>query len=161
MLKSPQHLEQYATIRRVFPDAFVVITHRDPLAVTASMATMVAYTSRMQLDRVDPAAIGHLWADRLDRLLGSAVAQRDLLPDAQSLDVRFDEFMADDLGTVARIYELADVALDERARSAHADYLASHARHRHGALRYDLADFDLDPEVLRSTFASYIGRFLA
>jgi len=161
VLKSPQHLEQYDTIRRVFPDAVVVVTHRDPVAVTASMATMLAYTSRMQLDPVDPVAIGRHWADRLQRMLGSALEQRELLAPEQSMDVRFDEFMADDLATVARIYELAGQPLDDRARAAHAAYLDSHRRERHGGLVYDLADFGLDPDVLRRGFAPYTDRFLS
>lgn len=160
VLKSPQHLEQYPAIRTVFPDATVIVTHRDPVAVTTSMVTMIAYTSRMQLDPVDPHAIGALWSDRLQRMLGSAVAERDVLPTAQSLDVRFDEFMADDLATVASIYQLAGQPLDERAREAHAAYLGSHQRERHGGLIYDLDDFGLAADDLRPGFADYIARFL-
>lgn len=160
VLKSPQHLEQFAVLARVFPDATVVVTHRDPVAVTASMATMIAYTLRMQTDPVDPSMVGGYWADRLQRMLGRAVAERDLLPADRSIDVRFDEFMADDLATVARIYDLAGQPLDDRARAAHESYLASHQRERHGGLVYDLADFGLDADDLQSGFATYSARFL-
>ena len=125
------------------------------------MVTMIAYTQRMQHERVDPHAVGALWSDRLQRMLGSAVAERDLLPEAQSMDVRFDEFMADDLAIVAAIYELADQPLDDRARAAHAGYLASHRRERHGGLAYDLADFGLDATELARGFADYTTRFLS
>ena len=47
VLKSPQHLEQFPTLFATFPDATFVVTHRDPVEVTRSMATMVAYASRM------------------------------------------------------------------------------------------------------------------
>ncbi|MFN8052173.1 MAG: sulfotransferase [Acidimicrobiales bacterium] len=160
VLKSPQHLEQYRAIMSVFPDATVVVTHRDPVAVTASMATMLCYTSRMQVDPVRPAEIGQLWMDRLHRMLGSAMRDRDTLPEAQSMDVRFDDFMADDLGTVARIYELAGQQLDDRARTAHATYLTSHQRERHGGLIYDLSDFGIDPDECAAGFEAYVTRFL-
>lgn len=160
VLKSPQHLEQYRAIHQVFPDATVVVTHRDPVAVTTSMVTMVAYTQRLQLDPVDPVAVGALWSDRLQRMLGAAVADRDVLPSVQSMDVRFDDFMADDLATVASIYELAGQPLDDRASAAHAGYLDSHQRDRHGGLIYDLADFDLDRTELDRGFAGYTARFL-
>jgi hypothetical protein len=42
VLKSPQHLEQFPVLLDVFPDATFVVTHRDPVSVTASLATMVA-----------------------------------------------------------------------------------------------------------------------
>jgi len=160
VLKSPQHLEQYRALMAVFPDATVIVTHRDPVAVTTSMNTMITYTSRLQLNSVDPVALGHSWMHRLQTMLGSAVADRDLLAADQSMDVRFDDFMADDRGTVAAIYELAGQPLDDRARAGHTAYLASHQRDRFGGLVYDLADFDIDPIECRAGFAEYIDRFL-
>jgi len=159
VLKSPQHLEQFGALMTVFPDATVVVTHRDPVAVTASMATMLAYTSRMQLAQVDPVLIGHYWMNRLHTMLATAMSERDLLPADRSMDVRFNEFMADDLGTVARIYELAGQPLDDAARAGHAAYIDGHRRNRFGSVTYDLADFDIDADECRSGFADYIERF--
>lgn len=159
ILKSPQHLEQFGPLIRTFPDATVLVTHRDPVPVIASMNTMLAYTARMHLDPVDPVGIGHFWADLLVGMLDRCQAERDLLPAGQSLDVHFDAFMADDLGMVERIYSLADQPFDERARDAVAAYLASHQRNRHGGLIYDLADFDLTEADLRARTASYSEHF--
>ncbi len=159
VLKSPQHLEQFAALRTVFPDATVVVTHRDPVAVTASMVAMLTYAARMACDRPDPVAIGAYWADRLRTMLLACVRDRDLLDDGPAIDVRFDDFMADDLGTVAHLYDLAGQPLDERARWAHAGYLADHRRNRHGRIRYALEPFGLDAEQLREDFAPYTERF--
>ena len=62
VLKSPQHLEQLPVLLDVFPDAGVVQTHRDPVAVTASLVTMEAYTRRMQHRGADLRAIGAHWS---------------------------------------------------------------------------------------------------
>ncbi len=159
VLKSPQHLEQFDALMQVFPDATVLVTHRDPVSVTASMSTMIAYTCRLHLDPVDPVAIGHYWADRLEVMLRSCVERRHVLPADQSLDVRFEHFMADDMGTIERIYELADQPLDEPARAAMEAYVATHQRDRHGGLVYDLADFDLDPDAVRAENCVYTERF--
>lgn len=159
VLKSPQHLEQYGPIRAVFPDATVLVTHRDPVSVTASMSTMIAYTARLHRDPVDPVAIGHYWADRLDRMLAACRRDRDALGSDRSMDVHFDRFMADDMGTIETIYALAGQPFDQRARRALAAYAQSHPRGRHGGLVYDLADFELDAAELRSRFAGYTSRF--
>jgi hypothetical protein len=159
ILKSPQHLEQFPALIQTFPDATVVVTHRDPASVVASMATMIAYTARMHLDPVDPVAIGRYWSDLLSVMLNTCLATRDHLPADQSIDVRFDEFMADDVGTVERIYDLAGQPFDERARAAVTGYLAGHRRNRHGSLIYDLADFDLDAASIRAGLSDYIDRF--
>ena len=157
VLKSPGHLEQFAVLRRVFPDAFVVVTHRDPVAVTRSMCTMLAYAARMSCDRPDPVRIGRYWAQRLELMLGSAAAERDLLPDA--MDVHFNEFMADDLAMVERIYAAAGQPYTPEARKAQAAFLADHPRGKHGGVRYDLADFGLDPAERAQALAPYIECF--
>jgi hypothetical protein len=159
ILKSPQHLEQFGPLMRTFPDATVLVTHRDPVAVIASMNTMLAYTARMHLDPVDPVRIGHFWADLLVGMLDRCRAERDMLPAEHSMDVHFDAFMADDLGMVERIYALAGQPFDERARASIATYLAGHGRNRHGGLIYDLADFDLTEADLRARTAAYTTHF--
>jgi len=159
ILKSPQHLEQFGPLIRTFPDATVLVTHRDPVSVIASMATMIAYTARMHLDPVDPVRIGHFWADLLVGMLDRCRMERDLLPADQSLDVHFDAFMADDLGMVKRIYALAHQPFDDGASGAIAAYLAGHQRNRHGGLIYDLADFDLTEPDLRQRTRAYTEHF--
>ena len=159
ILKSPQHLEQFGPLIRTFPDATVLVTHRDPVSVIASMDTMLAYTARMHLDPVDPVRIGQFWADLLIGMLDRCRAERDLLPANQSLDVHFDAFMADDLGMVERIYALAVQPFDLPTREAIATYLAGHQRNRHGGLIYDLADFYLTEDDLRKRTEGYIEHF--
>ncbi len=161
VLKSPQHLEQFGVLRTVFPDATVVVTHRDPVEVVVSLATMIAYTARMHADPVDPAGLGRSWADRVEVMLSACGRDRHVLDPDRSLDVRFDEFMADDLATARRIYDLADQPLTATADAAMADYLAGHRRGRLGRIEYRPIDVGLDTEELRSRFAAYTHRFLA
>ena len=159
VLKSPQHLEQFPALVETFPDATFVVTHRDPVSVTTSMVTMLAYSARLTRDRVDLETVGHYWSDRLERMLGRCATERDVLPADRSIDVRFDEFMADDLAMVGRVYQLADQPFDERARTSMAAFMAEHPRGRHGAVVYDLDQFGLDAAERRKTLAFYSQRF--
>ena len=159
VLKSPQHIEQLPALRDTFPDATFVLTHRDPVSVTASMGTMLAYSARLSHDRVDAEGIGRYWADRLERMLRACVRDRDGLPPHQSLDVRFDEFMADDVAMVERIYDLAAQPMTAEARAAMARFMVDHPRGRHGAVRYDLAQLGLDRQERRKALAFYVERF--
>ncbi len=144
VLKSPQHLEQFPTLLATFPDATFVVTHRDPVEVTQSMATMISYASRMATARPDPTVISRYWLGRAEDLLNGCVRDRDLLPADQSIDVRFDDFMADEEGTVARIYELAGQPYDDGARAAMARFRVDHPRGRYGSVIYHPADLGLD-----------------
>ena len=159
VLKSPQHLEQFPVLVDVFPDATFVVTHRDPVSVTASLATMVAYGSRMSLAHPDPTRIGAYWSARIEEMLRACVRDRDVLPVDRSVDVRFHEFMADDVGTVERIYALAGQPMTGDARAAMAQFMADHPRGRHGAVEYDLTQFGVDPAERREALRFYSDRF--
>jgi hypothetical protein len=159
VLKSPQHLEQLGPLAKVFPDATFVVTHRDPVSITASMATMVAYTARMNVERPDPVAIGAYWAQRVEDLLRACVRDRELLPAAQSIDVRFADFTADDFAMVERIFALARHPMTSEARAAMDAFLAAHPRGKHGTVVYDMDVLGLDRAERRAALRFYSQRF--
>lgn len=159
VLKTPQHLEQLGPLLRTFPDATFVITYRDPVAITVSTCTMLTYMARLSLATVDPVTVGGYWADRVERLLNGCLRDRDLLPESQVVDVRFDEFMGDDVSIVKRIYDVAGQPFDDQTQRAMNDFMAAHQRGRHGGVVYDLADFGIDPQERRLAMADYSERF--
>ena len=63
-------------------------THRDPVRITASLCTMIAYGDRMNAKRVDPVAVGRYWAARTEDLLRGRSRPRAAAP-AQVIDVHF------------------------------------------------------------------------
>ncbi|HMF82324.1 MAG TPA: sulfotransferase, partial [Acidimicrobiia bacterium] len=159
VLKSPQHIEQFPALRATFPDATFVVTHRDPVSVTTSVATMITYTARLSHERVDPHFIGDYWADRITRMLRSCADERDVLPADQSIDVHFDEFMADDVAMVERIYGLAGQPMTDTTRAAMQSFMEDHPRGKFGGIVYDLADFGLDAGERRDALRFYTDRF--
>lgn len=160
VLKSPQHLEQFPTLSATFPDATFIVTHRDPVEVTLSMMTMICYATRMAVTRPDVAQLTGHWLGRIDDLLAGCIRDRDVLPAGQSIDVRFDDFMADERGTLADIYRLADQPFGDDVRAAMTDFLTEHPRGRYGGVIYDAADLHLDPAALADRFRDYRERFL-
>ena len=160
LLKSPQHLEQLPVLEQVFPGVTVVVTHRDPVPVTLSMLVMLCYTARMHRSPVNTDEIVTYWVDRLDRMLQSLGRDRDVVPPDRSVDVRFDDFMADDLAVAAQVYELAGEPLTDESRAAMQDYLDGHRRGRLGTVATSPEMFGLDEAGLRARFAPYVERFL-
>jgi hypothetical protein len=146
-------------LHKTFPDATFVVTHRDPVSVTTSVATMITYTARLSHERVDPHYIGGYWADRIERMLRACADDRDALPAGQSIDVPFDEFMADDVAMVERIYDLAGQPMTHGARAAMQSFMDDHPRGKFGGIVYDLADFGLDPAERRDALRFYTDRF--
>lgn len=146
---------------RVFPDSIVVFTHRDPVPVALSMIAMITYSARMHRSPVPVRQIAESWIDRLGQMLAALVRDRDVIGPDRSIDIRFDDFMADELGVAERVYALADEPFTDDARAAVADYLAGHRRGRLGNVETSYEMFGLDEESLRERFAPYVERFLA
>jgi hypothetical protein len=101
------------------------------------------------------------WVDRLDVILAAFVRDRGLIGPERSVDVRFDDFMADELGVTEQIYALAGERVTDEARTAMTDYLAAHQRNRLGRVATSCEMFGLDESDLRERFAPYVQRFLA
>lgn len=159
VLKCPQHLEQLPVLRKVFPDATVAITHRDPVAVIQSAVTMLAYGQRMNRKRVAMQELLHYWSERVEHLLRACVADRAVWPAAQSLDVPFRQLIGDDMGTVQAIYDLAGLPISPEARTALQAFVREH-RDDYGRVRYDLkGQFGVEPDTLRQRFAFYYEAF--
>lgn len=124
------------------------------------MATMISYAARMACDKPDPVKISKYWLDRADDLLTGCLRDRDVLPAAQSVDVRFEDFMADEDGTVAAIYELAGQPLDTRAKDAMTQFCVAHPRGRYGAVDYQPADLGLDADEVAERLRAYRNQFV-
>lgn len=161
LLKSPQHLEQLPVLDKVFPGVVLVCTHRDPVPVALSMIAMITYSARMHRSPVPVEEIAASWVGRLDDMLAAFLRDRDVVGPERSVDVRFDDFMADELGVTERIYELAGEPVTEGARSAMATYLAEHQRNRLGRVATSYDVFGLDAEDVRTRFTPYVERFLS
>jgi hypothetical protein len=160
VLKSPQHLEQLGPLLATFPDATIVVTHRDPVAVIQSTITMLTYGARNSYRMPRPEWYRDYWSDRIRRLLEASVRDRKLLPVERTADVLFHEFMADDFATVERIYAAADLPMTREARAQIQSYLEAHPRGKEGQVAYDLRrDFDAEPAELRRPFQFYLDRF--
>ena len=161
VLKSPGHLWALDALLAAYPDADIVQTHRDPLTVVASLASLVTLLRRLASDHVDATAIGAEWTERLAAGLAHATAVRDrgLPAGARILDVHFADLLRGAVGTVRRIYAHFDRVLDAAAGERMRRFLAENPADKHGRHRYTLAAAGLDPTVERRRYAAYQERF--
>jgi hypothetical protein len=160
VLKCPQHLEQLPVLQTVFPDATIAITHRDPVSVIQSAATMIAYGQRMSRTSINLNSVIEYWSERILHLLEACARDRGSLPEKQSIDVPFHEFMADDIGMVRKIYAKADLPMTGEAAAQLQQFINQHPRGKHGRIVYNLQeDFAVDPDKLRERFRFYFEQF--
>jgi len=125
-----------------------------------STATMTAYSARMGYRHTRPEWYAEYWTDRMRRLLETSVRDRHLLPEDRTVDVFFDRFMADEMGTLQRIYDVAGLDFTAQTRGQVDTYRDGHPRGREGRVVYDLRrDFSVTPDEVRASFGFYFDRF--
>ena len=162
VLKAPSHLPRLAALFAVYPDARIVWTHRDPLRVIPSVASILYATAWVRSDAVSAEAVlswftGESCAAQLEA--GLAFRDSEGVDPGRFHDVRYADLMRDPFGTLAGIYEHFELPFEAAAERRMREYLAARPRGRHGEHRYAFADTGLDPLRERERFRAYQERF--
>ncbi len=148
-LKSPHHgLAPDALLRR-YPDARVVVTHRDPVPVIGSLCSLVRSLSGTFSDADHTAYIRTHWLDVAAAIIGRTAAARDHHPGAAFLDVEYDRLVADPIGVLREIADFDGLPLTPDVEDRMRAYLATHTADRFGRHVYSLEEFGLHPEEVR------------
>jgi hypothetical protein len=84
-------------------------------------------------------------------------ARDDLKPDI--CDVFYDDFLADPVAVVRRIYTHFALPWPDGHERHLRDYLQANPQGKHGPHRHALSDFDLTPDEVHERFAPYTQRF--
>ena len=162
VLKAPSHLGQLEPLLAVYPDARIVFTHRDPLKVLPSVASVLYSTAHVRSDAVDPAALldwftGETCTYLLDAM--TAIRESGRLPAEQCFDVRYADLMSNPGAALGGVYEHFGIEFSAEAESAMLEYLAAKPKARHGAHKYEFKDTDLDIDEERERFGPYYERY--
>ena len=160
VLKSPVHLHNLPTLLSVYPDARLIVTHRDPLAILGSVTSLIAQLRWAHSDVVDTTEIGRYHAELYWRDLDGLVDLVDgPLAGAALAHGSFAEFNRDGVAVVDRMYAELGIDLPDDVRAAMAATLADRPREKHGDHGWSFDWLGLDPAAERSRFARYVERF--
>lgn len=160
MMKGNQHSEQLLALNKVYPDATIVMNHRDPVAILQSVLTMRGLYVLASQKRPD--VTGHVayWTDRIERMLRAYIRDMDAVPKSRRVDLRFQDIMADDVGAAGQVLEAAGLPVTAQSTQDLKDYMDRHPRGRAGRVVYDLeGNFGLDVPALRERFRFYTDLF--
>jgi len=161
VLKTPDHLGYLETLLAEFPDACIVHSHRDPVDVIPSGASLNATLWRTHCGTADPHEVGRQWLERMGWACDRAVAARDRIPAGTVSDVAFAEAMADPIGTASAVLSAVGLEPTDRSVAAMEAWTAQDAeREALPVHRYAPEDFGLTASQIRERFADYTGRFL-
>jgi hypothetical protein len=162
VVKAPSHLSALALVFATYPDARVVITHRDPLRVVGSLADTMSTLHWMHSNRVAHETLIEFLSMGVELQMNAVTAERDTgtLPADQITDVLYRDLVADPIGTVARLYAQWDLELSDESLARLGQYVdARHANRGAGEHHYRFEDTGLDLTEHRAQVAEYQKRF--
>lgn len=160
-LKLPSHAFAIAELLQVYPDARIVMTHRDPAQPVGSSARLCEQTLLMRNRGIDRKMQGYQTNEMLALCAERMTATRDANPHLPFHDIHYKAFIADPIAEVRRLYRFIERDLPEPIEAAMQAELNMHnaARHQHEAHRYDLADYGLTRDAVNERFGDYVERY--
>ncbi len=161
VLKSPDHVFTLHALRTAYPDARIVVAHRDPLKVLPSVARLTEEVRRPFTRRVDRVQVGRQigadWAAGAQSLV--AADREGLWPERQVFNLRYRELVGQPMRSVERLYAFFGMEMSGRYRARLADLLARKPDGGYGRNVYRFGDFGLDPAAERERHRDYVRHF--
>ena len=160
LLKSPHHMSGLPALDKVFPEAKLVFTHRDPASVFISLLTLIGYAGRQFYSSISKQQV----IDRALRMqhgfLRGLCANADRF-EGRSTHIYFSEFMQDYHASLEKVFDLLGRPYSDERRAMVEKAANSHKRGRTGArIVYDMEeDFGLTRDDIRKEFSYYLDQF--
>ena len=146
ILKTPQHMQDLDALIRVFPNAKLIFSHRDPIKCVGSACSMTWNAILRDSDSVTADWVGQEWFNKTERMLRKTLAVRkELVPAENQYDVQYADIGSDWERAIEGIYGFLGDPLTEQARARMQAWVDSNAQHKHGTHKYSLANFGLNP----------------
>jgi hypothetical protein len=161
ILKAPDHVYNLEALLRVFPDAMVIQTHRDPLEVLESSSRLTEVVQRVFAYPQDRRELGLREACILAEGMDRITKFRETHPELASrfLDVNYSDLASDPVGTVRGLYRRLDLPLTHPAHERIQNLAANRSRYGQRRNRPTLLDFGINFESETRRFAPYCTRF--
>lgn len=158
-LKNPWHPLFLDALTKVYRDARLVMTHRDPADVLGSTCSLIKNVRAIYSDDVDTKGIGESFIDTFELMIARADAFKAKHGAGAILDVQYADVMRDPIGEVAKIYSHFGEPLSDEARSAMERTMADNPKGKHGRHEYSLEEYGLTREGVYERFSGYIERY--
>ena len=153
VLKSPLWVGLEPFILEVFPDANLIMTHRNPSQTVPSLLRLLD-TFHAPFSKKKP----EYEVIKMGLVMGleQHLKNRESRPDVKILDISYAEVTGPSAALSTKIYEFCGMPLCDAAVQNIRHWGAANPIHKLGAFKYDQTDYQLTPESIKQDFASYL-----
>lgn len=159
LLKCPEHLWFVDSLLKVFPDACIVWTHRDPVASIASYCSLMTLPRRMMYGHVEPKDLGRQIVDRFHAATERAMTALDAADRDRFYHVDFRRLLSEPRQVVHDIcghFNLEDPPDHDALLDA---WLAAPRADERGKHVYSAERYGIDAGAVTERYQRYIQRF--
>jgi hypothetical protein len=158
-LKMPSHGLYIDTILKVYPDARLIWTHRDPLTATSSFCSLIKTGHRSFLGEVNYHWIGQNipWqaVQHTDRIMDA----RERLGEGRIIDVHYADLMRAPIETMRQLYQALGDEFTPDAEASMLAWLADNPQGKFGKHEYRLTEYGRTDVEIRAQFERYLSRY--
>jgi hypothetical protein len=162
LLKAPSHMNYLPTIFKVFPDARVLFTHRDPVVAQASVINLMGTLFWIRSDKPMEikAFAGMLSPEAMAWGLNRSIdwLESGEIPKDQCASSLYADLIQSPVEAVRKVYERTGMDFTDQAAQRIRDYLADKPQGKFGKHNYGVADAD-HIAARREIFARYQSYF--
>ena len=158
-LKMPSHSLFIPTLLKVYPDARLIWTHRDPYTATGSFCSLISVAHRGYIGRVDVEWIAENCPWQAAQHANRVMAARDALGEDRVIDVHYADLLREPIAAMRRLYSALGDEFTEAAERGMRRWLADNPQNKFGRHEYKLAQFGLSPQSLAPLFERYLARY--
>ncbi len=158
-LKMPSHILNLETLLKIYPDAKLVWTHRDPYSATASLCSLISLGHMAYMGKIDKEWLGENYPWQAAEHARRGMASRDKLGEDRIIDVHYADMMRDPMGVMRKLYQQLGDELTPEAAASMQGWIDDNPQDKFGKHEYKLAQYGLSKEKLEPMFAEYLSRY--
>jgi hypothetical protein len=158
-LKMPSHALYLQTLLKVYPDARLVWTHRDPITATGSFCSLLQLAHQGFRGKVDVEWLAENCPWQAAQHANRIMDARDALGEDRIIDVHYADLMREPIETMRKLYKALGDEFTAAAESGMRAWLDDNPQDKFGKHEYKLARFGLTEQGLRSLFERYLSRY--
>jgi hypothetical protein len=158
-LKMPSHALWIPTLLKIYPDARLIWTHRDPLTATGSFCSLMKMGNEAFGGKPNIEWLGQNYPWQAVQHANRIMDARERIGNERIIDVHYADLMHDPISTIRKLYNSLGDEFTPEAESRMRRWLADNPQEKFGKHEYKLAQFGLTAEKVRAMFERYLSKY--
>ncbi len=158
-LKMPSHALFLETLLKVYPDARLVWTHRDPYAALGSFCSIISLSHRGFETGATPEWIGDNCLYQLQQHVDRIMDFREKFGEDRIIDVHYANMTEDPVGSMRELYAGLGDEFTPEVEQGMRDWLDDNPQNKFGKHEYKLAEFGLSVERVAPVLERYQDKY--